>query len=151
MNFPTRILVPLLFLFSCSNLDNRSNIKHIEERISEIDETILTNRAIILIPNSGCTGCISSAEQFIVDFNDDLKDVKVIFTGINSMKTLRVRIGDKINDRNIHLDLENEFYFSELITLYPVVIFTKNNLISSIFEQRPENSFSIDSVLISRN
>ena len=50
----------------------------------------------IIIPNSGCTGCISNADRFFID-NVERSDIFFVFTKIFSQRDLGLRMGKERN------------------------------------------------------
>lgn len=50
---------------------------------------------IILVPGSGCSGCITKAEHFIAKYFNKLNKVKFILTNIQSYKILRLKLGEE--------------------------------------------------------
>ena len=77
---------------------------------------------VVIIPNAGCTGCISEAEDFF--FNNKDESIFFIFTKIFSMKDFRLKVGNRIGNRkNAYVDDENVFMCEdESISLYPIVV-----------------------------
>ncbi|NSL89244.1 hypothetical protein ECE50_020550 [Chitinophaga sp. Mgbs1] len=65
---------------------------------------------VIVIPGTGCGGCITGVEKEVVNLCRK-GDVKVIFTGIRSLKILKSRIGDSVlHHKNVYVDQEDKFY-----------------------------------------
>ena len=56
---------------------------------STIDTSLKEVNVILIIPNAGCQGCISSIELLIIEEEDKLDDVLMIFTNYTSSKALR--------------------------------------------------------------
>ena len=52
-------------------------------------------KAIVIIPNQGCAGCISESEGFLKMYYSELDSVKFILTKIVS-KNFETKIGDSI-------------------------------------------------------
>lgn len=84
---------------------------------------------IVLIPGSGCSGCITDAENYFVRHVQD-SDTWFIFTNVLSVKELKIRVGaEKLKAPNVYLDLENKFYFASYANaIYPCVIYVKENV-----------------------
>ena len=82
---------------------------------------------IVIIPGTGCTGCITEAESFFIN-NYANEKIKFIFTNILSYKILRLKVGEnRLNRKNVLIDKANHFYldnFEERI--YPVRIKIEN-------------------------
>lgn len=94
-------------------------------------ETKGVNRQIfdfaVIIPRAGCSGCISKAENFFLDYqkqSNNSKRIAFIFTKFESKKLLRLKFGKDLTERqNVFFDKENEI--SKLLTYddqYPVLI-----------------------------
>lgn len=76
----------------------------------------------MVLPTSGCTGCVQGAEQYLIDnVNDD--SLLFILTEISSIKIVKIRFGsDILSHKNVHVDTLNYFYpyyYEEVI--YPFV------------------------------
>jgi thioredoxin-related protein len=86
------------------------------------DKSTFDYKYLIIIPNSGCTGCISFAENFFME-NKDNQEMFFVFTKIFSKKDLKIRIGrDNLTRSNVYIDDENRLYLSQYEeNIYPVV------------------------------
>jgi hypothetical protein len=76
----------------------------------------------ILIPRSGCAGCISSAMGFVAANIDSLDETLIIFTGVDDFKLLKLRLGANVlNKKNVLLDssgiIPDKNIYPELIFL----------------------------------
>lgn len=74
---------------------------------------------IIIIPGSGCTGCISEAETY---FTKNYKDASrlYIFTGIGDIKILMMKFPDTVlNQPNILIDKNNDMVNNGFTSAYP--------------------------------
>lgn len=100
---------------------------------SYLDTTTVHYQYIMLIPNSGCTGCISEAEHFFKEYNNR-DEILFIFTHVMSNKDLRIRLGKKnIQKENVFIDKNNSFYFEEFEeSIYPIVAVIKNKKIVAL-------------------
>jgi hypothetical protein len=115
------ILFILLFLcFSCK--------KHTyNDKIAEKINYMLQNESdnydyVVIIPGSGCTGCITNAETYFLNHVVD-NSIKFIFTQSLSKKTLQLRLQkENLSRKNVFIDDDNCFYlhgFQEKI--YPII------------------------------
>lgn len=98
----------------------------LEEKASQYD-------AIIIIPGSGCTGCISQAELYFSK-NKDNERLLFIFTNYYSYKNMSLRLGgsDVLSRNNVYLDADNTFYLHEYPEhIYPYYITIENNTVLS--------------------
>lgn len=95
----------LLLLFSISTGWQEAAI--FELKLSEVlpEEKLVLYEKCIVIPRSGCAGCISSAMSFVSENIDSLDDTLIIFTGIQDLKLLKLRLGNRvINKKNVIVD-----------------------------------------------
>jgi len=103
---------------------------------------------IMILPESGCSGCISSAEKFVFE-NYKSNDLMIIFTGIRSKKLLQIRLNyfDKIPS-NIHFDEDNLYALDskEEGSIYPAIIYTENKKIKKIEYVCPDNPDALNNL-----
>lgn len=77
---------------------------------------------IVVIPGAGCEGCISESESFFKKNTN--KNIYFVFTKISSLKVLRLKFGEKLNSKNVYIDLEKLFLSDdERINSYPIVFY----------------------------
>lgn len=80
--------------------------------------------AYLVIPNVGCSGCISDAEMLLKNTLNIDNRVKFVLTSIESVKLLKVKIGvDPVNQQQIIMDKQNYFSKGQLRSIYPKVYF----------------------------
>jgi len=65
---------------------------------------------IYLIPRAGCTGCINDATTTALKNINNTKNTKIVFTGIEGKKELKILLGENIRNPNIFLDTANIFF-----------------------------------------
>jgi carbonic anhydrase len=97
---------------------------------------------IIIIPNQGCGGCITAAEEFYKKQKMS-KNMKFIFTNIISQKTLKRKI--QVFSHNTFLDTSNIMLksYPKNKSLYPCILKLKDGAIAGIVYQSPtENGFN---------
>jgi len=85
-------------------------------------------KAYVVLPNTGCEGCISSTEQMMKTFVTNKYPVKFILTNIVSVKVLRLKLGDSIiSNKNVFIDISNYVYqrFRNMRQIYPAVYYTQ--------------------------
>lgn len=100
--------------------------------VSKTDDTIegLTTKAImqldlkfnkyLIIPRSGCGGCIDFATSYIVSRNLRFDSTLIIFTGISNYKELKLNLGPYVKSEIIYIDSVNNFYNPSLEgSIYP--------------------------------
>lgn len=109
----------------------------INECFTGVDKAEL--KYIIIIPNQGCGGCITYAEDFYLN-NKCRNDMFFVFTNIVSLKVLYLDI--KIRTENTLLDINNKFI--EILPndkiIYPIVLFIDNGKVKKIEFQSPDNN-----------
>lgn len=136
MKYITFILFSVISLFSCSL--NKSYTGQVEAKLKDLDNNpIGAYSFVVIIPEEGCAGCISEAEDFYMA-NKERKDLFFIFTNISSIKSIKLRVGKDVGDKeNVFLDIDNDFLseqFNE--NIYPIVfdIRDKDNITYSFLE-----------------
>lgn len=85
-------------------------------------EELVQYEKCIVIPRSGCAGCVSSAMNFVITNIDSLDETLVIFTGVEDLKLLKLMLGNKIlGKKNVFVDTSGmvpaNIYFPTLIHL----------------------------------
>ena len=136
-------LFSILFLISCKKT-SKVSIENFEKWINE--NNISKNyRAIIIIPNSGCEGCISNAERFVIDNFEKSDDVKYVFTEINSVKILKLKLGKISTNSNVIIDENNSLNYASNAknAFYPSILFIKDNKISDVRYISPKEPNSL--------
>lgn len=121
----------LLSLFGCRLVNFEQAVKKSFENY--LDSATYSYQYIMLIPNSGCTGCISEAEYFFKEYKDNDK-ILFIFTHVISKKDLRIRMGkENLQRKNVLIDNDNQFYFEEFQeSIYPIVAVIKNKKVVAL-------------------
>lgn len=125
------IYIIIVLLFSCSNPKDEY-IKKVYYELNILNRQILDDYSyVIIIPGSGCSGCITEAENFYRNHKDN-KNIFFIFTDISSIKSIKLKIGkDVIKKSNVYFDMDDTFLskdYSE--NIYPLIfnIQDKNNI-----------------------
>lgn len=74
----------------------------------------------LIIPGSGCQGCISDAEQFVIQKAKTLEDkILIVFTNIGSEKLLKLRLGPELSKGpNILLDANDDLHYTSIYPVY---------------------------------
>lgn len=83
-----------------------------------------TRSVILVLPNSGCTGCINEAETFMTTHIDEQLNLYAVFTTFNSLKAINIRFGEQLTNwggKRIFLDTANHITKAGLASVYPVV------------------------------
>ena len=135
----TVTLVIFMVVFSCQ----RDKFKGLEKSISYLEQKNIDHciSRIIIIPNAGCNGCITIAENFYKQ-HFHRKDLFFIFTNISSLKLLKLKLNiDLAAQENTYIDAENRFS-QHRNAMYPVSILynCKSRKIASVEFQKPGNN-----------
>lgn len=142
MKLENKILLLLILIFiSCTHIENKKQFSQVIQNIFNVEDLKQTDY-IVIIPNHGCAGCITSLELFYNN-NREASNIKYIFTNIISSKILKQKI--KINNENTYLDYNNDIlnaYPAEK-QIYPCILEIENGEIINIYYQSPkENGLS---------
>jgi hypothetical protein len=100
--------------------------EHVEQGINltrflPAEELARYDRCMV-IPRSGCAGCISSTMSFVAANIDSLNETLIIFTGIEDFKLLKLRVGvNVLNKKNVLVDSTGDIpvniIYPEMISL----------------------------------
>jgi hypothetical protein len=104
-------------------------------------------KVCLIIPSTGCPGCISSAEQLLVSLIKGKYPVRYILTNIISLKTLRLKVGDSIlHDPRVYVDKAN-YLRDQVLGLkntYPLICYiSKDRQILRREYMEPENPSAV--------
>lgn len=126
-------LLLLLFItfFACSISSYKDALaKVVKANIENLKDYDM----IIVIPGSGCTGCITVAEKF---FNENVNNDRYLFVFTNniSQKNIRLKLGkDNILKNNVIIDTTNKFYIDKFEeSIYPLAMVLNRNEIINIY------------------
>ncbi len=88
------------------------------------EETLESIDYLIIIPNAGCPGCITSAEDLFLRYGRQT-DIQFIFTKFVSLKNLKLKLGldSDFDSENVFFDRVGVFTFGELESIYPAIIY----------------------------
>ncbi|WP_298738472.1 hypothetical protein [uncultured Chitinophaga sp.] len=128
-------LLLLLSLFACNPPH-----KELLQALQTVDEHVLPTGHYVIIPNQGCEGCISTAEDFVKRHYTSARDVKYIFTRVQSLKLLRIKLGSEVmSSSKVLVDSGNVIRYPEKEKdIYPMIVTIKDGAIKGIRYQRPE-------------
>lgn len=133
-------LVSMIFI-SCNKSESNNKVEYITIQVKDLAKKLdKCYERVIILPGSGCSGCITSAEDFFKN-NSSNPDYLFVLTNINSLKILKNKTGvDVYNNKNIVIDKDNKFSNYES-AIYPVVVFhdCANNKVEQVEFQSPEN------------
>jgi len=107
-----------LLLFACSSEESRKE-KYLKEQLSASMDRCY--EYIIILPGSGCSGCITVAEDFLKN-NHSRENYYFILTNVTSLKILNHKVGVDLKALpNVYIDTENRFS-RPIDLIYPAVI-----------------------------
>ena len=103
------------------------------------DSVSLSPDVVVLVPRTGCGGCITYTEEFI---EKNVKDSRILFVlgNIVSERLLRERIGNIQNNTNVIVLNSSDQLFGRIIKQYPRIIYLNNWKIKKIEDQSPDNN-----------
>jgi len=80
--------------------------------------------AYMVIPNTGCPGCINQAENLLKEQINTSDKIRFILTNIESLKMIKLKLGiDVKKNSRILLDTNNIFYKDTFRSIYPKIYF----------------------------
>lgn len=137
----------LAFAFGCSSSDGNEKLQDaLRHLMPHSDKPWEGN--VIIIPQAGCDGCITTAESFVIVNLNSLSNTKIVFTQIPSLKLLRQKLGeDVVNNGNVVVDKEDVLEASGFSSIYPVVVYFDNGVITKLAYQSPDNPKALDEYL----
>jgi hypothetical protein len=84
-------------------------------------QDVISEDTILVIPRAGCTGCIDEVVDFVLKNLDSLDGYKIVFTDIEGLKELKIRLGSFYSNNRIYVDTNNVFYKpGSLVSIYPL-------------------------------
>jgi hypothetical protein len=117
----TVILIFGLFCFCCKHNTYYNEIVSVVN--SHLSDDLKRYEKIVIIPGSGCSGCITQAEDFFLK-NVKNEKIKFILTYNFSKKNLTLKLKKENVDRpNVLIDNDNVFYLQKYEErIYPVTL-----------------------------
>lgn len=134
-------LLIVLILASCHKDVKESYEIAISTVFPDVDN--LSVDYVVIIPNQGCGGCITYAEEFYKKYAG-CNNIRYIFTNILSVKMLNLRL--EINKNNTYLDSHNNVLkiLPSKAKIYPSIVKIDSGKVIEVAYQSPEESgFSI--------
>ena len=89
-------------------------------------------KKILVIPNEGCSGCISSATDYAVNNISKTDSIFIVFTNIHDIKKLKLSLRSFLSYKFVRLDTINHFSSSKIKSIYPQYWHIKNGKIIKI-------------------
>lgn len=128
-------LLTVLLIAACS--DNHAKLSR---AIGALDADRLAAGSYVIIPNQGCEGCISTAEAFVKNNIDNSDSIRYIFTRIQSVKLLKIKLGnDVMSSSKVLLDTADMIeYDDKEKAIYPMIVSIKDHRIDKITYQSPD-------------
>ncbi len=124
------IVIIFFTLFCCNNKSDLENISKVRTILSDCEFCIKDPNYILVIPSLGCTGCISQAESFMIENNNN-ENILFLLDKVSSRKDLRTRLGfDFMKSKNIFVSSEALNLFDNFI--YPKLVNFETGEISDI-------------------
>lgn len=138
----TVILLFLLCLVACGKFTEKTKQIEILTKNS-FSRNLDTISHIIILPNTGCSGCITVVEDFAKTNASEYLNVLFVFTKIVSKKTLKNKLGNEfLKLKNVYLDTRNEW--ASIIAgeneIYPAVLYLKNGKVAQTRYQSPKDA-----------
>lgn len=106
-------------------------------------KNIRAYKAIFLVPSSGCEGCITNAEGYLMDkyVGQNKRGIIFIVTGLNSEKTAKIRFGvSTVDCPDVIFDYNRQFVNAPFLEEFPKVFFIRDGEIYKVEEMKPGNS-----------
>lgn len=106
-----KIIILLIISFVCICSCKNDCTGYLKIKIEDVFSDDLKNyKSFIIIPGSGCSGCLSAAETYFKR-NFDKNETLYIFTGWYSYKSLILRVGGEeiLHRKNVFLDSTGVF------------------------------------------
>lgn len=137
------IFVILSCLIACNKKTEEKEKKFLSNCIERLDITD-NYQWIVILPGTGCHGCIQDGE-FFMKKNIGNNKVLFILTKISSLKILQQKLGLQIKDHsNIYIDKENIFDIPSNNSIYPCVIkLEKGKILTYAFQSPRNNAFHL--------
>lgn len=137
-------IIVILFALSSCSIEEKKNEKYLSKHIITLMPTLdKCYSKVIILPGSGCSGCITVGENF---FKDNYNNCEYLFilTNITSIKILNYKTGVNISQLSNVISDYNNVYAQYNLSIYPTVIKynCKKGKIESIIYQKPgSNAF----------
>lgn len=112
-----------LLLMSCNDKKREQFETAHSQLISNEARADWSSKYYVIIPGTGCSGCLKKAQEFMKGGRFNSSDFNFILTDYESKKRLGFIYGDSILSLgNVHLDKENVFYNGGFYSMYPILV-----------------------------
>jgi hypothetical protein len=126
------VILSLLAVLTTSCKHRSQYQSFLVDRINVSDINLSRYHSIVVIPGSGCPGCISEAENYCRQSLSRNDSILFIFTNIYSLKSLKNKLKiDLFNNSRIILDTCDFYYVSDYYdSMYPQkIILSKSEIV----------------------
>ncbi len=137
------LLSLIIFISGCTSHENdTAYIQRLySDRNIEFDDD---TEFCIVLPEVGCSGCISGAIYHVLDnkssFSNEQKKNLIVFTAVNSQKMLlRNMQVDSLEELNCIVDSEDKYLLNSNDRIYPLFMTIHNGKIVNAMIQSPDN------------
>lgn len=129
-----------VFLISCTKHRNKnSNLEEVKAKIKQhLKENNLHPSFVLLVPEAGCPGCVSSAQIFLRQFSKN-PNLYTILTKVVSKKDFEIKTNINLKTaERIYVDKDEYFSFKGSNSIYPAVFTLNKSLkITNVQFQKP--------------
>lgn len=133
------IVLSFFFMFSCKNASDTKEFMFLSNSIEQISVS-KDFEWLVILPGTGCHGCIQEGEYFMKQNIDD-KKILFVLTKTSSLKILQQKIEVKLSEHsNVYIDRENIFDIPTKNAIYPCLVKLENGRIAKIEFQSPDNA-----------
>jgi hypothetical protein len=135
----------LLVWVACSSAD-KSSLELVGQTVSANDWDIAGATHLLIIPSSGCGGCITAAEEVMLKCLPEKKQtVKFILTGFVSKKALKSRFGASVlANPAVFLDEQGVLFRQLPDPMYPKLIQVDAGNLTKMVEFSPGSIPDLD-------
>jgi hypothetical protein len=123
----------LFFSISCTTQKEVALLKILKKQYQLPQKSV-----VLLIPNAGCSGCISDAEYFAKKHLNYSK----LFVGIVGMRSKKLaiqKLGQEfLFSSKVKIDVDGEVKQCAKVSSYPKIVYIEQNQITKIVEASPE-------------
>jgi hypothetical protein len=129
------IISYFILLYLVQSCYNQPNL--ISDSIAKVWPDINTQNSILIIPGSGCEGCLDNATYFAINNLDSLR-FSVVFTQAVSLKTLKFKIGENVY-RHPKVKVDSFNIIPPMDTHYPIILYPKENKMVLVSPENPSS------------
>jgi hypothetical protein len=139
----------ILLLSQCNRPERTKNEESdsVLRKVTDASHKDLTGyKAIFFVPSSGCGGCISGAEDYLLNtyIAEGKQGFLFVITGHASAKSAKIRLGSQaLQHPDVFFDYTNTFGKPPFMQQYPKVLVLDEGQIISEKEVNPESGESI--------